>query len=232
MIVYKQKGITMKKVVFAVMGINILLMQNLYAFDIKQLQQSWSGKYDDQKIAVFIQSIDRNQVKGYSILGKNKQNFTGKVQATPQGYKMTATESGAKASSGIFTFVVDSNQPNRLDVSWESVAGNVKPKYFDLKPQQCRYQKDVGDYPSASQRLLKDDDLQMPAQDLDWMRNEIYARHGYSFANKEIASQFANDSWYMPCSTNVESQLTQIEKTNIQRIIKVRPYMEKMEWGR
>ena len=81
-------------------------------------------------------------------------------------------------------------------------------------------------------RLLKDADLQVPLGQLQYMRNEIYARHGYSFANKEIASQFANDSWYMPCSTNVESQLTQIEKTNIQRIIKVRPYMAKMEWGR
>lgn len=214
------------------LGMSALLVQHVYALEIQHLQKSWTGKYDEQKIGVIIQSIDRNQVKGYSILGKNKQNFTGKVQATSQGYKITAIENGAKASSGTFTFIVNSKQPNVLESSWESSTAKVKPKYFDLKPQQCRYQRDVGDYPAGSQRLLKDDDLQIPAEELDWMRNEIYARHGYSFANKEIATNFADYNWYMPCSTNVENQLTQIEKTNIQRIKKVRPYMAKMEWGR
>lgn len=222
----------MKKLIIAMLSVNALLAQNIYALDVQQLQKSWTGKYDEQKIGVFIQSIDRNQVKGYSILGKNKQNFTGKVQATSQGYKITAQESGAKASSGTFTFTLNSKQPNVLESSWESATAKVKPKYFDLKPQQCRYQRDVGDYAAGSQRLLKDDDLQMPAEELDWMRNEIYARHGYSFANKDIARGFADYDWYMPCSTNVENQLTQIEKTNIQRIKKVRPYMAKMEWGR
>jgi hypothetical protein len=222
----------MNKSLIALFGLGMIGFQNSYALDIQQLQKSWSGKYDEQKIAVFIQSIDRNQVKGYSVLGKNKQNFSGKVQTTSQGYKITATESGAKASSGVFTFAVTHNQPNVLEASWESATGKVKPKYFDLKPQQCRYQKDVGDYSVASQRLLKDDDLQIPAEELDWMRNEVYARHGYSFANKDIANQFSTKSWYMPCSTNVENQLTQIEKTNIQRIKKIRPYMAKMEWGR
>ncbi len=222
----------MKKTIIALLGVNLLFLQVTQALEVKELARSWSGKYDDQKIGVFIQSIDRNQVKGYSILGKNKQDFSGKVQATSQGYKITATESGNKASSGIFTFTVKNTQPNLLESSWESATGKVKPKFFDLKPQQCRYQKDVGDYPVSSQRLLKDQDLQVPPEELDWMRNEIYARHGYSFANKEIANAFANNSWYMPCSTNVENQLTQIEKTNIDRIKKIRPYMAKMEWGR
>ena len=207
-------------------------LQTVHALDIKQLQKSWTGRYDDQKIGVFIQSIDANKVTGYSILGKNKQSFSGKVQATSQGYKIVAAESGPKATSGTFTFVVSHAKPNQLDASWESQSGTVKPKYFDLKAQQCRYAKNAGEYSEASERLLKDDDLQMPAEELDWMRNEIYARHGYSFANKEIATNFADYDWYMPCSTNVENQLTQIEKTNIQRIKKVRPYMAKMEWGR
>ena len=222
----------MNKFFISIFGLSLCALQSAYALDINQLQKSWTGKYDEQKIGVFIQSIDTKQVKGYSVLGKNKQNFTGKVQATSQGYKITASETGAKASSGVFTFTVKNAQPNVLESSWESATGKVKPKYFDLKPQQCRYQKDVGDYSVSSQRLLKDDDLQVPPDELDYMRNSIYARHGYSFANKDIASRFASESWYMPCSTNVEAQLTQIEKTNIQRIQKIRPYMAKMEWGR
>jgi hypothetical protein len=164
----------MNKSLIALVGLGMIGFQNSYALDIQQLQKSWSGKYDEQKIAVFIQSIDRNQVKGYSVLGKNKQNFSGKVQTTSQGYKITATESGAKASSGVFTFTVKQNQPNVLESSWESTTAKVKPKYFDLKPQQCRYQKDVGDYPVASQRLLKDEDLQIPPEELDWIITDIF----------------------------------------------------------
>lgn len=221
----------MKKQLF-MFCLPFFVMQSSFALNIQQLKTSWSGIYDGQKIGVFIESIDRNQVKGYSILGKNKQNFSGKVQATSQGYKITAVESGPKASSGTFTFLVSENQPKTLQSSWESTTAKVKPKYFDLKPQQCRYAKNEGSFAEASNRLLKDDDLQLPPDELDYMRNSIYARHGYSFANKEIANAFSEADWYMPCSTNVENQLTQIEKINIQRIKKVRPYMEKMEWGR
>lgn len=222
----------MNKFLMLCLGLAVIVTQNVHAFEISQLQKSWSGKYDDQKIGVFIQSINAQQVTGYSVLGKNKQNFSGKVQAISQGYKLIANESGAKTSSGVFTFTVKNSQPNVIDASWESATGKVKPKYFDLKPQQCRYQKNVGEYPEASQRLLKDDDLQMSPEALDYMRNEIYARHGYSFANKEWAQSFANLEWYIPCSTNVDAQLTSIEKTNIDRIKKLRPYMAKMEWGR
>lgn len=205
-----------------------------FADDLKVLQKSWTGNFDDRKISVFIQSINSQKVQGYSLLGSNKQNFSGTVKATknPKEYKITAVESGAVASRGTFVFVAKLNQPNKLEASWESATGKVKPKYFDLKAQQCRYDPNAGNYSVASKRLLKDEDLQIPADELDYMRNEIYARHGYSFTNNQVLSYFQSESWYMPCSSNVESQLTSIEKTNIQRIKKVRPYMEKMDWGR
>lgn len=222
----------MNKKLILLIGLGVATLQTVHALDIKQLQKSWTGRYDDQKIGVFIQSIDANKVTGYSILGKNKQSFSGKVQATSQGYKIVAAESGPKATSGTFTFVVSHAKPNLLDASWESQSGTVKPKYFDLKAQQCRYAKNAGEYSEASERLLKDDDLQMRPETLDVMRNTIYARHGYSFSNKDWANYFADEAWYMPCSIAVESKLTPIEKANIQRINKVRPYMSKMEWGR
>ena len=218
--------------IYALAGMTLFMSEMAFAENIQKFQQSWTGKYDDRKISLFIQSIDLKQVKGYSLLGGNKQNFAGTVKATPDGYKVTAVESGPKASSGTFILTLNPNRPSTIDASWESATGQVRPKYFDLKAQQCRYQKNEGDYPEASQRLLKDDDLQMSPEALDYMRNEIYARHGYSFANKEWAQSFATLAWYMPCSTNVDAQLTSIEKTNIDRIKKIRPYMAKMEWGR
>lgn len=127
--------------IYALSCMSLLFSSMATAEDIKQFQRSWTGLYDERKISVFIQSIDQKQVKGYSLLGANKQNFSGAVKATSKGYKVTAVESGAKNSSGTFIFTLNNQQPNLIDVSWESATGQVKPKYFDLKPQQCRYQK-------------------------------------------------------------------------------------------
>jgi len=107
-----------------------------------------------------------------------------------------------------------------------------KPKFFSLKAQQCNYAKDEGNYPEASRKLLKDADLQVALGELQYMRNEIYARHGYVFQNKSWAATFADYDWYMPCFTNVDSRLTKIEKENVKRIKMVEPYAKDVEWGR
>jgi pyridoxine 5'-phosphate synthase PdxJ len=52
--------------------------------------------------------------------------------------------------------------------------------------------------------------------DLEVLRNSIYARHGYSFRNRKMRYIFDNyTEWYMPVSLNVEKELTEIEKKNI-----------------
>jgi pyridoxine 5'-phosphate synthase PdxJ len=50
------------------------------------------------------------------------------------------------------------------------------------------------------------------------MRNEIYARHGYSFKKLEYRQIFEKYDWYVPVSTNVDAELTPIEKANITKI--------------
>ena len=118
-----------------------------------------------------------------------------------------------------------------MEGSWQSSVNNVKPKFFSVAPQQCRYAKEDGEF-IASTRLLKDADLQAPLGQLQYMRNEIYARHGYAFSNKEWANTFSDMAWYMPCYTNVENRLSSIEKENIKRIKLVEPYAKDVEWGR
>lgn len=70
-------------------------------------------------------------------------------------------------------------------------------------------------------------------------RNEIYARHGKLFQNGYLDSYFRSCSWYQPIEgkTDVpDSELSQIEKDNIQKIIeaenafaKAHPYPEQCE---
>jgi hypothetical protein len=50
--------------------------------------------------------------------------------------------------------------------------------------------------------------------DLRIMRNEIFARYGYIFET-DVKEYFNKQWWYIPKSRNVDSQLTEIEKQNI-----------------
>jgi len=89
---------------------------------------------------------------------------------------------------------------------------------------------------NASTTELKKEDLQnLYKGDLEIIRNTIYARHGYSFKNRRV--RFIFDlfvSWYMPVSTDVRGQLTELEKKNIDLIKRYEEHAEKYydEYGR
>jgi hypothetical protein len=84
-----------------------------------------------------------------------------------------------------------------------------------------------GRWPWTSQRLIQPDDLlPLSLGELDLMRNEIYARHGWIFRRADLRNYFQSQPWYRPRSDNayysnrqVEAELTPIERRNIQIII-------------
>lgn len=84
-----------------------------------------------------------------------------------------------------------------------------------------------GDYPIASTRELKDEDvLNLTGEEMKTMRNEIYARHGYIFQNKQMAAHFTKMPWYKPAHEDVRGMLTSLEKKNIELIKKMERYNE------
>ncbi|MFN5849409.1 MAG: YARHG domain-containing protein, partial [Chitinophagales bacterium] len=50
--------------------------------------------------------------------------------------------------------------------------------------------------------------------------NMIYARHGYSFKNRPLRVFFDAQEWYIPVHTDIKKDLTEIEKKNIQLLLK------------
>jgi len=52
------------------------------------------------------------------------------------------------------------------------------------------------------------------------MRNEIFASHGHKFKSKDLQEYFSKQTWYKPKEGDVLSNLTEIEKYNIQIIKK------------
>lgn len=82
---------------------------------------------------------------------------------------------------------------------------------------------DLGMYTQASTRLLKKIELdKFKTSELQLMRNEIYARYGYTFIKGgKMDTYFSKFDWYKPRHKSVEKMLTELEKQNIKTIKKV-----------
>lgn len=55
--------------------------------------------------------------------------------------------------------------------------------------------------------------------DIFILRNSIYARHGYSFKNRQLRSYFEMHDWYMPVFNDVSKEFTKIELDNIDLLL-------------
>jgi len=56
-------------------------------------------------------------------------------------------------------------------------------------------------------------------QQLRIIRNSIFAKHGYIFKSSDLQDYFSKISWYNGTKANVDNELTEIDKLNIQNII-------------
>ena len=81
----------------------------------------------------------------------------------------------------------------------------------------------VGDYPDASKRLLIEEELQsLESRELRRMRNEIFARYGYTFQEGgEMDKHFKSKNWYQAKYDEVDQWLTEIERKNLETIGKI-----------
>ncbi|WP_289056101.1 YARHG domain-containing protein [Carboxylicivirga marina] len=84
--------------------------------------------------------------------------------------------------------------------------------------QLDKYRLD-GDYKVASCRLLKEADIiNLSKKELRLMRNEIFARYGYTFKSLDLQKHFLSKDWYHGNSNDVDRYLTDVEMMNIKFI--------------
>ncbi len=56
--------------------------------------------------------------------------------------------------------------------------------------------------------------------DIFILRNSIFARHGFAFRDKQLRMYFEQFDWYMPVFGDVKDELTELEKKNIDLLLR------------
>lgn len=197
---------------------------------------TYTGMFGNNKITIAIQALETNgEVKGYSVVAGNNRPFSGKYTKNGEEYTFSVKEPGDDKYDGEFSFSIPAGNQNAVG-KWTPFNKGVTPeKTFNLKRREFKYNTTDGRYAFASENMLNIAEIEnMTKTDLRMMRNEIYARHGYSFKMKDMRAYFENQDWYMPMNTDVRNMLTPIEKKNEELIKRYEKYAQEYydEYGR
>ena len=198
-------------------------------FSENQLLGFWIGDFGNNKINLALFEVNDDKVSGYSICAGNYREIEGKVvNNNDEVISLVMDEPGDDPYDGTFTFDVNLKDMS-IKGSWVPFVekGNTA-KNYTLEKKIFKYNPSVGDFPEASERILTEDEVanNYDIEELKIMRNEIYARHGYSFKNKEMRFLFNKKDWYMPMGVDIRGKLTDIEARNIDLIYRYEEYYE------
>ncbi len=188
----------------------------------------YTGEFGPNQITLILTDTDGSTIEGYSVCAGNFRPIKGSIESIgDQQFSCELAEPGDDPYDGTFTFT--------LSVKDQEVKGEWKPfrkqgnsaKSYQLQARDYEYRKDVGDWPMVSQRLLTEEDVwNYNSEELRLMRNEVYARHGYSFKIKDMRYHFEKQDWYMPITTDIRTAITDIEVKNIELIYEYETYFD------
>lgn len=191
------------------------------------MRGTFVGDFGGKKITICIDRIVGDTVTGYSIVGGNERAFSGSFKPSEEDFHIIAREPGDRPDDGLFKMIY-TKKTNDLSGVW--TANDMKKiaeRVFVLPARTYKYNPKAGEYPQSSARLLTEKDVEniRPA-DLRIMRNEIYARHGYSFKLEDMRKHFDAEDWYMAVSQDISDRLTDKEKKNAALIKRYENYGE------
>jgi hypothetical protein len=188
----------------------------------------WVGAFGRNKINIAIADIQNGKALGYTVCAGNYRPINGGVKTQGDSlFSFDMKEPGTDKYDGHFEFTINTNS-NAMTGTWSPFKkGATSAKEFELKKTEYAYSTDNGEYPQASARLLTEEDVaNLLKEELEVMRNEIYARHGYSFKDKNMRIRFDTTSWYVPMGIDIRANLTDTEVQNIDLIYQYEEYQE------
>ncbi|MDX1907809.1 MAG: YARHG domain-containing protein [Bacteroidia bacterium] len=197
------------------------------------------------KLSLIIETFGGGTATGRSVCAGNDRPLTGTYEASGDGWTMTLREPGDDPYDGVFT--VSFRQHDTLMTgTWTPYKTTTSAKTFTLHRTNFTYNPDYQfNWPSrfgdaedlnASARLLSEADVENePKATLRIARTAIYARHGYSFKNRDIRNFFEGFMEYTPVTgADLRGQLTAIELKNEALLKRYEDYAEMYydEYGR
>jgi len=106
-----------------------------------------------------------------------------------------------------------------LNKAKEKELNKAKEEYDKAVEEYNKNGKYPGKFPFTSTKEVTDEDLKgLSDKDIKIMKNEILARHGFIFSDKEMKDYFSAQKWYSGKTQNVDKLLTPQEKRNIENI--------------
>jgi len=194
---------------------------------VDQILGSYVGAFGKNMINITLFKAENGVAEGYSVCAGNFRKIQGTFDLMQgQEYIFEMDEPGTDKYDGKFEFTLDASI-NEINGKWTPFKeeGNSFKKY-NLNKSKFIFNANNGNYPEASKRELTDDDLYNLGEDeLAEMRNEIYARHGYSFKNKDWRYHFEALDWYMPMGVDIRDKLSDVEVNNIELIYEYEDYL-------
>ena len=121
------------------------------------------------------------------------------------------------------------NVENKIEYSFKDTDKSNKIKYTDTIDGELEEYEDYEFYSTtekvfeknASKELLEKDFVSnLTKADIFILRNSIFARHGFAFRDKQLRIYFESFDWYMPVFGDVKDDLTEIEKQNIDLLLR------------
>ncbi len=179
----------------------------------KDMVGTYVGAFGAQKITISLDRVIGDTVTGYSIVAGNERAFSGSWKGTAN-YTVIAKEPGDHKADGVFTFTWF-RETNNLVGEWKPNDKKIGSRTFNLPSRKFKFNPKAGTYPQSSSRKLTEKDVEnLKNEELRIMRNEIYARRGYSFKLADMREHFDKLDWYMPMAIDITKTLTKIETDN------------------
>ena len=166
----------------------------------------------------------------------------GMYSVEPDGYRLTIgdlteTVEGMEGTYKVETFNDMVNGVIKVSHEWVYGYYQMKPTLEGFNVYQGYYDEyghfekyvepvrlvecdpDKGRFDFASTLLLTKAALgHYKVSTLRIMRNEILARHGYSFQSQDLKDYFGKQAWYQPAESNSDIKLSFIEQLNVEMI--------------
>lgn len=200
-----------------------------------ELYGYYVGMFGKNKINVAIAEIQGDSIFGHSVCAGNFREIKGTIKKIGiVEFQVRMLEPGDDKYDGEFNFVLNKARREILG-SWKPFKKVVSAKEFVLIKKEYEYKPSYGLHADASERYLDILDVEnLLPEEIEIVRNAIYARHGYSFKNIKIRRKFDTLNWYIPMSTDIRDQLTEIEVVNIDLLYNYEDYYEEYydEYGR